>query len=217
MPLPENPSLFDDVCDLGQMFDDDAPLPTILDQQAQEQISLDEFAGTSTDSRIEIRFSARRKRSVSALREGDRIIVNAPKSISKTELDSIVTELVAKLDLRQAMSASHDELEKRARQLSIKYLHLDLFETHPKGVTVRWVSNQNSRWGSCTPATGTIRISHRLQKAPQYVIDAVVFHELIHLLEANHGPRFQVLMESFPKHKLAQEFLRGYSLGEQNK
>lgn len=216
MSALENPSLFDEVCDLGQMFNEQGQHNPDLAQEFAEPNSAENAEVLTADAKIEIRFSARRKRSVSAVREGDRIIVNAPKSIGKQELDSIVTELVAKLDLRKALSTSHEELEKRARQLSVKYLHLDLFETHPKGVTVRWVSNQNSRWGSCTPATGTIRISHRLQKAPPYVIDAVVLHELIHLLVANHGPKFQALMQSFPEHKMAQEFLRGYSLGEQS-
>lgn len=217
MSALENSSLFDDACDLGQMFDDEGQLNPALIREYAEPSSVENAEGLTTNTKIEIRFSARRKRSVSAVREGDRIIINAPKSIAKAELDSIVTELVAKLDLRKALSTSHEELEKRARQLSVQYLHLDLFEKHPKGVTVKWVSNQNSRWGSCTPATGAIRISHRLQKAPHYVIDAVVLHELIHLLVANHGPKFQALMESFPEHKMAQEFLRGYSLGEQSK
>lgn len=217
MSLPEYPSLFDEACDFGQEINDDSPVIAISESEISELNSAVTEELFDESPKIEIRYSARRKRSVSAARDGDRIIVNAPKSISKTELDSIVSELVAKLELRHSMSASHEELEKRARQLSLKYLHIDLFETHPTGVSIRWVSNQNSRWGSCTPTTGTIRISHRLQKVPKYVIDAVVLHELIHLLVANHGPRFQALMESFPEHKMAHEFLKGYSLGEQNK
>ena len=53
--------------------------------------------------------------------------------------------------------------------------------------TVRWVTNQNSRWGSCTPAEGSIRLSHRLRGMPEYVLDYVLLHELAHLLVPGHG------------------------------
>ena len=56
--------------------------------------------------------------------------------------------------------------------------------------SVRWVSNQNSRWGSATPADGTIRLSDKLQPMPQWVIDYVLVHELAHLLVAGHNAAF---------------------------
>ena len=54
----------------------------------------------------------------------------------------------------------------------------DVIEAHKVPVTIRWVTNQNTRWGSCTPADGAIRISHRLAGMPDYVIDCVVMHEI---------------------------------------
>lgn len=45
------------------------------------------------------------------------------------------------------------------------------------------------RWGSCTPR-GTIHFNWRLIKAPMFVIDYVIMHELAHLIEENHTPRF---------------------------
>ena len=56
--------------------------------------------------------------------------------------------------------------------------------TPPRAVpaSVRWVTNQNGRWGSCTPADRTIRISHRIQDMPDWVIDYVLLHELAHLV-----------------------------------
>ena len=46
---------------------------------------------------------------------------------------------------------------------------------------MRWVSNQSGRWGSCTPAEGTIRLSDKLQGMPVWVVDYVLLHELAHL------------------------------------
>lgn len=78
--------------------------------------------------------------------------------------------------------------------------------------SIRWVSNQNSRYGSCTPRTGAIRISDRLIRMPDFVIDYVVVHELAHLVEPNHGPGFWTLVNQFPKTERARGYLMAVSL-----
>ena len=59
------------------------------------------------------------------------------------------------------------------------------------GLTVRRVTvrNQRSRWGSCSRA-GTISLNWRLIQAPELVRDYIILHELMHLREMNHSPRF---------------------------
>ncbi len=57
--------------------------------------------------------------------------------------------------------------------------------------------NMTSRWGSCQPATGRICINVRLALYPPECLEYVVVHELCHLLERGHGPRFQALMTRF--------------------
>ena len=69
----------------------------------------------------------------------------------------------------------------------------------PVPASVRWVTNQGSRWGSCTPADRTIRLSTRLQGMPSWVVDYVLVHELAHLLEAGHGPAFWELVDRYPR------------------
>jgi hypothetical protein len=78
-------------------------------------------------------------------------------------------------------------------------------------VSVSWVTNQNSRWGSCTPADGTIRLSSRLLGMPGWVIDYVLLHELAHLVQPGHGPKFWSLMEGFPRTERARGFLEGFA------
>jgi predicted metal-dependent hydrolase len=78
---------------------------------------------------------------------------------------------------------------------------------------VRWSTRQLARWGSCTAADGSIRISARLQGAPQYVIDAVLVHELAHLLHSEHSREFYELANRFPRQRDADLFLKGLSFG----
>jgi hypothetical protein len=71
------------------------------------------------------------------------------------------------------------------------------------------VGNQGSRWGSCTPSDGTIRLSSRLQGMPPWVVDYVLLHELAHLAVPGHGPRFWALLESYPRTERARGYLEG--------
>ena len=57
--------------------------------------------------------------------------------------------------------------------------------------------NMTSRWGSCQPSTGCICINVRLALYPPECLEYVVVHELCHLLERGHGPRFHALMDTF--------------------
>ena len=165
---------------------------------------------------IEIRRSARRKRTVAAQREGDKTIILAPQKISEKELESIARSLVARLDKRQSLQRSDEELERRAHELVATYLGTTLDVLRPDGVSIRWVTNQNSRWGSCTPVEGTIRISHRLQGVPDYVLDAVLLHELVHLIEPAHNENFYNFMNRYAEHDRANAFLEGYLHGNKN-
>jgi predicted metal-dependent hydrolase len=133
--------------------------------------------------------------------------------MSQREVDATVKELVARLDKRERTIADPDHLLKRANGLVRKYLDEDLITNHPVPVVIRWVSNQNSRWGSCTPVNGTIRLSHRLQKMPEYVQDAVLFHELIHLKVLKHNAEFYALLNRFPDMQRASAYLDGYIQG----
>lgn len=101
------------------------------------------------------------------------------------------------------------ELTERAERLSAEY-----FGGRARPTTVRWVTNQNTRWGSCTPAEGSIRLSHRLKGMPEYVVDYVLLHELAHLLVPGHGPDFWRLLEAYPRTERARGYLEGVVAAE---
>ncbi|MGX1850433.1 MULTISPECIES: SprT-like domain-containing protein [unclassified Streptomyces] len=159
-------------------------------------------AGTSA---VEVRRSSRRRRTVSAYREGDRTVVLIPARMSEAEERRWVTVMLDKLAAQESKRILGDgELAARAGRLSGQYL-----EGRARPASVRWVTNQNTRWGSCTPAEGSIRLSHRLQGMPEYVIDYVLLHELAHLLVPGHGPRFWSLLECYPRTERARGYLEG--------
>jgi hypothetical protein len=154
---------------------------------------------------VEVRASPRRRRTVTAYREGGRTIVLVPARMSRSDIVAFVHDLVGRLEAREQRSRPSDaELSARAEQLSRTHLG---GRAAPR--SVRWVANQHRRWGSCTPADATIRLSSRLQAMPSYVLDYVLLHELVHLLVPGHGSDFEAWMLGFPRLLEARAFLAG--------
>ena len=60
-----------------------------------------------------------------------------------------------------------------------------------------YVQQMKTKWGSCNPAAGTIRLNTELAKKPSECLEYIVLHEMVHLLEPTHGPRFLALMDRF--------------------
>jgi predicted metal-dependent hydrolase len=165
---------------------------------------------------VEVRRSARRRRTVSAYRDGDKIVVLMPARITRSEEQRLVAEMVDRVTRREASYAtsgarsSDGALLRRASELSGSHL-----DGRARPVSVRWVSNMNSRWGSCTTTDRTIRLSHRLQAMPSWVIDYVLMHELAHLLEAGHGPGFWQWVNRYPRTERARGYLEGVAMATQ--
>ncbi|UDY24607.1 M48 family metallopeptidase [Nocardioides sp. Kera G14] len=156
---------------------------------------------------VEVRRSKRRRRTVSAYRDGEKIVVLIPDRLSKKEERDWVEQMVARLEKSERKrKPTDDDLMKRALGLSDRYLGgIAIPES------VRWVDNQQSRWGSCTPGDRSIRLSARLQGMPSWVIDYVLIHELAHLFEPNHNARFWGWVDRFPQAERAKGYLLGWS------
>jgi predicted metal-dependent hydrolase len=157
---------------------------------------------------VEVRRSQRRRRTVSAYRDGERVVVLIPDQFSRAEETEWVDRMLARLAAREGrLARSDDELLVRARRLITLYLGEQGGDAVP--ASVRWVTNQNGRWGSCTPADRTIRISHRLQDMPEWVLDYVLLHELAHLIVPSHNARFWALVSRYPRTERARGYLEG--------
>jgi hypothetical protein len=165
--------------------------------------------GASPDIRV-IR-SARRKKTVAARWDGDVVEIRAPANIPDHELQEIIDKLTARLTRKRARKqhSSDADLARRARRLNREYFDGDLrFES------IRYVTNQNHRFGSCTPSHGTIRLSDRLKRAPEWVLDYVIVHELAHLIHPNHSAAFWAAVGVYPLTERARGFLIAVSLAE---
>src|SRR3954469_3068503 len=159
---------------------------------------------------VEVRRSQRRRRTVSAYRDGERVVVLIPDRFSRAEETEWVERMLARLAAREErIRRTDDELLARAHRLTNRYLADYTARVAP--TSVRWVTNQNGRWGSCTPDDGTIRISHRIQEMPDWVIDYVLLHELTHLVVPSHNNRFWELVSRYPKAERARGYLEGIS------
>ena len=157
---------------------------------------------------VKIVRSKKRAKTVSAREVDGVFVVQAPFQMSETELQSIIDRLQKRWQKRQVKGELDDgALQRRAQELNRQY-----FAGKLKWSSIRWVTNQNSRHGSCTPSNGTIRLSHRLATMPAFVRDYVIVHELAHLVEANHGPKFWKLVNRFPKTERARGYLMAVGL-----
>jgi predicted metal-dependent hydrolase len=147
---------------------------------------------------VEVVRSARRRKTVQAREVNGVVRVSIPASMTKADEERWVGEMVRRFQRR--LATGRVDLARRADVLAARY-------RLPRPRSIRWVDNQAARWGSCTPADATVRISSRLAGYPDWVIDYVIVHELAHLAHRGHGPRFWSLVNRYPTTELARGFL----------
>ncbi|VAW36630.1 Putative predicted metal-dependent hydrolase [hydrothermal vent metagenome] len=157
---------------------------------------------------VEVIRSQKRRKTVSAELKQGVLLVRAPARMSDAELMPIIDKLRRRLQKRKRPAAASDaELETMAQQLNQDY-----FNGRLQWQSIRYVTNQNKRFGSCTPSRGTIRLSHRLATMPKWVLTYVLVHELAHLEEANHGPNFWALVNQYSLTERARGYLMAIGL-----
>ncbi len=139
------------------------------------------------------------------------MVLYLPVGLSPEEEQHWIDRMRTKLERSQARQSlnSDDALSKRTEELNRQY-----FGGQLKVAEIRFVTNQDRRFGSCTPSTGTIRLSHRLSEMPTWVLDYVIVHELAHLLQSNHSPRFWKLVNRYQLTERARGFLMAKGMEE---
>ena len=157
-----------------------------------------------------VRTSSRRKKTASAYWESGKIVVVVPAHVARDDRAGLVDWLVARvLSKRPGATATDDALAARAAALADRYVD------GVRPASIRWVTNQQKRWGSCSIHTREIRLSHRLRSVPEWVLDATIVHELAHLVHPDHSPAFHAIADRHPRQRDALLFLDGYALGLQ--
>ncbi len=155
-----------------------------------------------------MRSSSRRRKTATAFWERGRIVVVVPEHLRGRRRDEMVDWLVDRVLAKRPRAVRSDEaLVERAALLADRYLD------GVKPASIRWVTNQQKRWASCSKETGDIRVSHRLRSVPEWVLDAIVVHELAHLVHPDHSARFHELANRYPRQSDAALYLEGYAHG----
>ncbi len=140
------------------------------------------------------------------------ILLRIPNRISKNEVGRLLDQLSLQFQKRSRLAEprSDEELKHRAETINRKY-----FGGKIQWSSIRWVGNMEQRLGSCTnggPTDGHIRISERIKEWPDWVIDYVIAHELVHRLHSNHSPEFwEILTKAYPMAERARGFIQGVS------
>ncbi|MGE5620609.1 MAG: M48 family metallopeptidase [Sphingomonadaceae bacterium] len=157
--------------------------------------------------------SPRRTRTVGARLVDGGIEVRVPEGLPPERERELVDRLVTRLQNRisRAERRGDEELMRRAQALNRRY-----FDGKLQIVSVRYVTNQHSRFGSCSPDVGAIRLSERLARVPDWVQDYVLVHELAHLLQPNHSPEFWKLVHRYPRTERAIGYLMALGLIEES-
>lgn len=150
--------------------------------------------------------SARRSRTVQARVVGGVAEIRIPDRFTPAQERAAVEEMLAKLS-RKSTSSLRSDADLRSRAENLNRTVLDGRATVG---SIRWVSNQSARWGSCTVSTGEIRISDRLKQVPDYVLDAVVVHELTHTFIPGHSAEFYAWADRVPHAERAKGYLEAY-------
>jgi hypothetical protein len=148
----------------------------------------------------------KRVKNINARLRESTLSVSAPLNTSQAMLDQVIPELARKL-VRRAHARQVNAEESAlalARRVAAR------FPNRPEVAEVVFVTTQEARWGSYSPATRTIRLHALLRRMPRWVLEAVVAHELAHVTHQNHSPAFwKLLRRVCPDTDRARAFLNG--------
>ena len=188
---------------------EDSNSPDRAPALVEQTLDGETLPGISEGEIIVIR-STRRKKNISAYRQGGRIVVSIPARMSKADERAMVPEMVAKIRAQEAAATmSEERLATRVDELLSELAP----EISLRPSSINW-RGMRERWGSCTSTDRTIRISDRLKGSPDYVLDYVLFHEAIHLQFFDHGPEFKAILSRVPLEDQAEAYLSGYEAAE---
>ena len=143
------------------------------------------------------------------------ILLRIPYRFPKRQIKRLLDQIAGQLDkhVKLAKRRTDADLQTRAKYINKKY-----FGEKIEWRAIRWVGNMNTRLGSCTnggSTDGHIRISDKIKHWPQWVIDYVIAHELVHRLHHDHSKSFwATLTEGYPFTERARGFIRGVGFAE---
>jgi predicted metal-dependent hydrolase len=159
---------------------------------------------TMDTSQITIIRSSRRKRTIQTKYAQGRLWIYLPAGMNKTEEIKWVDKMIKRNERSEQKRTTRKNdvwLFHRAQVFNKKFFAGEL------DFSIIYVSNQNSRFGSCTSADKTIRISEKVKTMPSWVQDYVIIHELTHLIYPDHSKKFWEKVNQYPYAERAKGYL----------
>ena len=156
-------------------------------------------------SQITIVRSRRRKKTIQTKYGDGRLWIFLPAGMSTKDEQKWIDKMIERNERWQQknfLQKSDAWLRQRAQELNKKYFDGTL------DFSITFVTNQHSRFGSCTSIDKTIRIAERVKTMPSWVQNYIIIHELTHLLHPNHSKKF---WEKVNHYKYAER-AKGYLL-----
>ncbi len=161
-------------------------------------------------SQITIVRSRRRKKTIQTKYGDGRLWIYLPAGMSTKDEQKWIDRMIqrnARWEQKRTLKKSDTWLLQRAQELNKKYFDGAL------DFSITFVTNQNSRFGSCTSIDKTIRISERVKTMPLWVQDYIIIHELTHLLHADHSKKFWEMVNHYKYAERAKGYLIAVGAG----
>ena len=163
--------------------------------------------------KIEIIRSKKRKKTVQAKVVENNLRIYLPVGLTQKEESEWIHKMkqqIQKKERKQKLNDSND-LQKRADKINKVYFEGKL------DFSIRFVTNQRTKHGSCTPSSNSIRISDVIADYPSYVQDYLIIHELAHLVYPDHSKTFWEKVNEYPYVERAKGFLHASDFFSKNK
>lgn len=161
--------------------------------------------------RVQLRRDKRLKKTLRWERLPDgSLLLRVPNRFPRHKVSSLLEQVATQLDQTNLVQSHRTDADLQQRAELINQKH---FDGKIQWNAIRWVSNMQLRLGSCTRGgvtDGHIRISNKIKNWPDWVVDYVIAHELLHRRHPNHSEAFwNDLKATYPLTERARGFIHG--------
>ena len=161
--------------------------------------------------KVEIIRSVRRKKTVQAKKIDDVLYIYLPTGLDSTDEQNWVDKMINQWNRREKrrLLNTDGKLEQRAEKINKQFFNGALT------YSIQFVSNQQKRFGSCSPHSKSIRIADRVASMPIWVQDYVILHELAHLKYPDHSSKFWSTVNQYSLTERARGYLIAVGLDDE--